>query len=247
MTRARIAALYGGGAVALGLLALAAPPVTWLLLWPALSLALVAAAYGGLGPRVFGKRDGRIPWLRRLLLAPYLAGAHLSLRLQTRARPPFVQIVPGLLMGRRLSAREAARLPVRAVLDLTAELTEAAPLRRRTHLTLPVLDLTAPSAAQLEAGVRFIARHRSAGPVYVHCALGYGRAACLVAAYLMESGIANTPADALALVRAAQPRVHLNAGQLDALSRRYGPGAAARIGSPISRISLVRMARAKSS
>ena len=127
-------------------------------------------------------------------------------------------------MGRRLSAREAARLQARAVLDLTA-----------------------PSPAQLEAGARFIAKPRPAGPVYLHGALGYGRAACLVVAYLIESGTAGSLAEALALVRAAQPRVHLNGAQLDLLSGRYRAGAAAITGSPISRISFVRMARAKSS
>ena len=45
----------------------------WLLLWPSLSFAIVAAGYAGLGPRVFGKDDaGRLSWWSIVLLLPYL-------------------------------------------------------------------------------------------------------------------------------------------------------------------------------
>ena len=154
--RRRIAARYGAGAHALGLAGLISPPVSLVLLWPAFAVALVAAAYGGLGPGVLGKRAGRLAWGRRLLLAPYLAGANASLRLQSRGHPPYVEVVPGLFLGRRLSAQEARRLPVTAVLDLTAELSEAASLRRRAYHCLPTLDLTVPEPAQLAEGARFI-------------------------------------------------------------------------------------------
>ena len=213
--RRRIAARYGAGAIALGLAGLIAPPGTLIILWPALAVALVAAAYGGLGPGALGKRAGRLAWGRRLLLAPYLAGAHASLRLQSRGHPPYAEVASGLFLGRHLNAREARRLTASAVLDMTAELSEAAPLRRRAYLCLPTLDLTVPNPAQLAEGARFIEAHLANGPVYVHCALGLGRSAAQVAAYLLASGRAATAGEAVARVKAAQPRAKLEASQLE--------------------------------
>lgn len=44
-----------------------------LLLWPGLSFLLVAVAYAGLGPAVFGKQpDGTLAPARAVLLLPYL-------------------------------------------------------------------------------------------------------------------------------------------------------------------------------
>ncbi|MEM7223978.1 MAG: dual specificity protein phosphatase family protein [Pseudomonadota bacterium] len=211
----RIAARYGAGALALGLAGLIAPPASLILLWPAFAMALVAAAYGGLGPGVLGKRAGRLAWGRRLLLAPYLAGAHVSLRLQSRGHPPYVEVAPGVLLGRRLTAGEARRLAAPAVLDLTAELSESAPLRRREYRCLPTLDLTVPGPAELAEGARFIAERLPEGPVYVHCALGLGRSATVVAAYLLASGQAATAGEAVARVKAAQPRAKLEESQLE--------------------------------
>ena len=60
-------------------------------------------------------------------------------------------MTPAVLIGRRLTNREAAaavRCGVAAVVDLTAEFSEAEPFRRLTYLNVPVLDLTAPAGQQ---------------------------------------------------------------------------------------------------
>ena len=62
---------------------------TWLLLWPAAALLVVAAGYLALGPAVFQKHGGCHSLAARWLLAPYLVGAWISYRLYTRGRQPF--------------------------------------------------------------------------------------------------------------------------------------------------------------
>src|SRR5256885_1245292 len=48
----------------------------WLLLWPGVSFLVLAAAYAGLGPRVYGKRaDGRMAWWARPGCGPVPPGA----------------------------------------------------------------------------------------------------------------------------------------------------------------------------
>src|SRR5205807_2652432 len=104
---------------------------------------------------------------------------------------PYGGVAPGLLIGRNLNRCEAKALidaGVYAVLDLTAEYPETAPFRRLAYQNVPILDLTPPSADQLAQCVAFIREHILHGAVYVHCALGYSRGACVAAAYLLDSG-----------------------------------------------------------
>ena len=96
-----------------------------------------------------------------------------------------------LVVGRRLTRAEARRAideGVVAVLDLTAEIPERPELIGLPYLNLPVLDLTAPSPATLSRAAEFVAAHRPHGRVLVHCALGYGRSACVAAACLLAAG-----------------------------------------------------------
>jgi protein-tyrosine phosphatase/membrane-associated phospholipid phosphatase len=191
-----------GAVYALGALLLA--PWSPVLLWPALSMALVAAGYMGLGPAVFRKEHGRLR--ARWVLAPVLVGHWLSLRWYARACRPWDAVTPTLWIGRRLTDREAAdavRHGVTAVLDLTAELSEARPFRALPYRNIQVLDLTAPTQAQIREALEFIAAQP--GIVYVHCKIGYSRSAAIVGAALRAGG--RTTQEALALLRAARPSI----------------------------------------
>jgi protein-tyrosine phosphatase len=191
------------------------------LLWIAAALSVVAAAYFRLVPAVTRKHAGRMPASARVLLAPWLAAQELSRIYYGRQCRPWDEVAPNVWMGRRLSDREAASAVaegVRAVLDLTCELPEAAPFLGTAYLNLPVLDLTAPTPAQMRTAGDFISAHRRSGVVYVHCKAGYSRSAAVVGAWLLETGLAATPEEAVARMRKVRPTLMVRTEAWRALS-----------------------------
>jgi membrane-associated phospholipid phosphatase len=206
----RLGYYYLAGALACVTAAVSIPS-RWavLLLWPALSLAVVAAAYFGAGPGIFRKHDGRLPPATLVLLGPVVLGQWLSMRYYARRSRPWDEVTPRLWIGRTLSARQARDAidrGVTAVLDLTAELPEARPFAALAHYrNLPVMDLTAPTQEQVREAVAFIDEQVGAGGVvYVHCKAGYSRSAAVVAAYLIQTNQSNSMAAAIARVRASR-------------------------------------------
>jgi hypothetical protein len=196
----------------------------------ALCFTLVGAAYLGVGPGVFGKRaNGSLPLLAYVLFRPYLLLNVLSLgfwAILARERP-YHEVASNLYLGRRLLAWDP--LPVdgfTAVLDVTCEFPERADLRRLAYLCLPLLDSTAPSAAQLVEAVGFVRDYVERGPVLIHCALGHGRSATVAAAYLVSLGLVPDADAAEAHLKARRPGVHLSSCQREVL-RSYLPAAEA--------------------
>ena len=190
------------------------------LLWPASSLGLTAAAYFGLGPGIFRKTDGRLPFSTRFVLAPILIGHYLSLVYYRRQCRAWDEAAPGVLMGRVLTDAEAAvavKQGVTTVLDLTAEFSEAAPFLRTRYRNIPILDLTAPTADQLREAVAFITEEAARGIVYVHCKIGYSRSAAVVGAYLLAAERAATADEAAAMLREARPSIVIRPEAMEAL------------------------------
>ncbi len=206
----RVGAYYTAGGVA-------ALALGGLMLWPALALGLVALAYFGLGPGMYRKENGRLPLSAKLVLGPVLVGQQLSLLYYRRRCRPWDEITPGVLIGRQLSDREAATLEATAVLDLTAEFSEANRLLARAYCNIPILDLTAPTPEQLGEAVGFIMEHATRGVVYVHCKIGYSRSAAVVGAYLVANGKAATAEEALTMLRARRPSIVVRPEALAAL------------------------------
>ena len=183
-------------------------------LYAALSFALVAAAYGGAGPRLLLKQaSGRRSLLGWLLFAPYLALSELTFglhRLLSR-EPAYVQVAPNVFFGRRLSDREHRSAGWSSILDLAGEFSAARTVRARPgYRSLPVLDGAAPTEGDLHGAAAFLADAASSGPVYVHCALGHGRSACVVIAYLLSIGAVSTVAEGCERLRALRPGVRLH-------------------------------------
>jgi membrane-associated phospholipid phosphatase len=218
--RHRLAALYALGALACAIVATLAGGAGLWLWWPALSLALVALAYAGLGAALFEKdAGGQLSLAARWLLAPYLAGAWINSRLWTRSAPQAVEVADGVWIGRTPAAREQSRFA--GIVDVTAEMSlPRAPTPRRV---VPMLDLVPPDARELSEATHAIEALRAKGPVLVCCALGYSRSACSVAAWLMATGRADTTAAAFARVRAARSQVVLDARHAAALHASLAP------------------------
>lgn len=192
----------------------------WLLAWPAASLAVVAAAYAGGGPRLLGKRPGGS-------LHPAAVALHLPFLVLTwfvwhlvallRGSREATLVADGLWVGRRPRLGDVPA-GVAVVADLTCEF----PACRRVaatydYLTFPVLDGHVPPLPDLVAFARRLADQP--GVVYLHCAQGHGRSALVAACVLIARGTAADPDEAMRLIRAARPRVRLSRGQADLLRR----------------------------
>lgn len=200
----RVGACYAISACVCLCVALAKWPWTAILLWPALSLAITAAAYWGVGPVIYGKANGRLPSSTRFVLAPCLLGQRVSLLYYRQQCDGWNRVTPRVWIGAQLDRREAAeatRQGVGAVLDLTAEFSEPAVFRELAYCNIPILDLTQMSTSQLRAAADFISQQAARGVVYIHCKVGYSRSAAAAGAYLLTSAQATSVDEALGMLK----------------------------------------------
>jgi hypothetical protein len=217
----RIGSYYAAGTAAVLVMAALLWPWGVLLLWPAIALGIVAIAYFRAAPIVFRKIEGRLPLSARFVLAPCLLGQYVSMLYYRRLCRPWDKVTPEIWIGGKLGSRAAKKAlcsGVVSVLDLSAEFSEAKPFRKINYQNIPVLDLTAPTQAQLVEMSKFIGNHSRNGPVYVHCKIGYSRSAAAVAAYLVMSGEVDTAKEAFAMIRCVRPSIVIRPEVLLALS-----------------------------
>jgi hypothetical protein len=218
----RIGSYYAAGAAVLLVIGAIFWPWGVLLLWPAIALGIVAMAYCREGPTVFHKTEGKLPLSTRFVLAPCLLGQYLSLLYYRSQCRSWDKVTPQIWIGGKLGSRSANKAlcaGVVAVLDLSAEFSAAKPFRKIHYRNIPVLDLTAPTQAQLVEMSKFIGNHSRNGVVYVHCKIGYSRSAAAVAAYLIMSGKVKTVEEAFAMIRRVRPSVIIRPELFSALSK----------------------------
>ena len=108
----RVGLYYTAGALLLLGIALLTEPLGWILLWPTLSVVLVALGYFGLGAYVYGKKDGRHPLWAQTLHWFTIRGHEISRRLYARQCDPWNELAPGLWIGRHLVKAEVEALNV---------------------------------------------------------------------------------------------------------------------------------------
>lgn len=216
--RLRLALRYGlGAALFFGLAFFYGGAWLWLI-WPAVAVLMVALNYLAFGASGFQKReDGRLSPAVRWLLAPYLAAAWINSRVWTRKHPQPDQVADDVWLGRIPTSAELRDTSFNAVLDLCAELSMDSSVI--AYRTLPVLDLSAPTAEQCLTAAQTIEHLRQHGPVLVCCALGYSRSATAVAAWLLHSGRADSVDAAIARIRHARPGVVLHPAHRQALEQ----------------------------
>ncbi|HEX4708706.1 MAG TPA: dual specificity protein phosphatase family protein [Candidatus Udaeobacter sp.] len=217
----RVGSYYAAGAVVSLLLGAVFWPWGVLLLWPTIALSIVAIAYFGVGPIIFHKTKGKLPWSTRFVLAFCLLGQYLSLLYYRSQCRSWDEVTPRIWIGGKLGARSANKAlcgRVTAVLDLSAEFSEAKPFRNVVYRNIPVLDLTAPTQAQLVEMSEFIGSHSRNGVVYVHCKIGYSRSAAAVAAYLIMNRNAKSAEEAFMIIRRVRPSIVIRSEVVSALS-----------------------------
>jgi len=200
-------------------------PITVLLTSCAVSAAGLAAVYGSRRPAYLGKRPkGQIAPFAYFVFWPYLLINYLALALfrLIRRESPYSEILPSLYLGSRLLPCDRpvfAEIRIAATLDLTAEFPEIFFARLLPHYRcIPLLDTFPPSQEQLAHATDWIATQIQEGPVYVHCALGHGRSATVVAAYLLRTGRVSSAEEALSFLQERRPEIGLHRQQQSALS-----------------------------
>ncbi|MBC7414697.1 MAG: serine/threonine protein phosphatase [Herminiimonas sp.] len=204
------AALYGIGAIAFGAPAAGVGGLCWLLCWPAVSCAVVAAGYCGFGASVFQKTaTGGRALAATVLLLPYLFAAHLSRMYFTLG---VHRTLIGKVGGLTLLAWPGPAAGNAVVLDLCGEFRRKRSFTR--YRSVPMLDLVFPTAPEMAVAMAALEDLVGTGPVlcpvHLHCALGRGRSAVVAAAWLLRSGQAATPALAVSQVMAACPLAHIS-------------------------------------
>lgn len=215
----RLAAAHGLAAVACLAGAAIGQGWWWLLLWPAVALAVVALGHAGLGSAVLAPRAEGPSLAARIVLLPWLAAVRWSRRpWWWRAEPP-TAVADGVWVG-RIHEAGAWR---GTVIDCTSEHRRRLPAAGR-HQRLPLWDLGVPDAATLAAAADAVEAARAHGPVLVCCALGRGRSALVAASWLVRSGRAAGADAALAQVRRGRPWITPAAGARRALEELAGKG-----------------------
>jgi Tyrosine phosphatase family len=185
------------------------------LLWFGATLLTVGANYAF--PKhcnVLDKKDGRIGLVRKLFLLPYFILLHGTWRILNvfSSEAPYVKLVDGIFIGRRLLPNEYPTTTT--LVDLTSEFDEHVP-KGAILMSFPILD----GAPTEPSTLRHIAREISLAskPIYIHCAQGHGRTSMVAAAVLLELGVARNVADALQMIRLVRPGAKPNASQREAL------------------------------
>lgn len=136
--------------------------------------------------------------------------------------PRLSQITPQLHLGgqyRRRGWTQLASRGITAVVNMRIEFDDfRAGIAPSRYLHLPTVDDEPPTIAQLHAGVAFTSQeiHRGGG-VYIHCGAGVGRAATLVAAYLVSTGL--TPRQAWTRISTVRPFIRPRPAQMEQIER----------------------------
>lgn len=206
------AGIYGGGSLFFFCLTLYLQgPWLWLC-WISIAFLLVALNYSLIGAGGFQKQtDGKFRLPILLLYAPYLFIAWINSRLWTRHNNKADLIVEGVYLGRIPDQHTLEQYAFKAIIDCCAELP--LPCFRGNYQLIPILDMTVPSLASINKGVKAIEQYSKQGDVLVCCALGYSRSAMMIIAWLVWSTRVETITQAIAFVKKARSIVITEAQQ----------------------------------
>lgn len=182
-------------------------PLTFLLAWITLDLALLTLAYWRLGHSIYQKNaEGKVSLSAKIVLAPFRIGAWAVVCWFNRRISAHDEIHPGLFVGKYPNAE----IRVAAVLDMTAKWDQRSYPKHIAYVSCPRLDLVTPTLAELAESVQQLdTLHQQYNQVLVHCALGMSRSALVAAGWLLYRGHSPDVASAVAQLQQARPVVFL--------------------------------------
>ncbi|MBV6624319.1 MAG: dual specificity protein phosphatase family protein [Rivularia sp. (in: Bacteria)] len=186
----------------------------FIIFWCGLSFLTLGIAYGGLGARVFGKqKNGKISKFSFGFLLPYLLLTWAVWHIQRLISKEDCcnQIIPGIWLGRRVYVNELPK-NISLIVDLTAEFSEPINvISGKTYICIPTLDTDVPSERAFYKLIETISNWK--GNIYIHCALGHGRSATVVAGVLIVKGLVNNLEEAEKLLKTVRPKIKFSQAQ----------------------------------
>jgi protein-tyrosine phosphatase len=185
-----------------------------LLIWPAISYAVVATGYLYIGPAIFGKSaNGKLSLLNKLVLLPYLLQLWFLWYLlrMVKKEPAYDQITENIFIGRRLLGHELPK-EIDHVIDLTCEFSEPDALRSLSYYSFQILDGFVPPSEQIHCWVNNV--KNLSGKIYIHCAEGHGRTGLFASLLLTHIGHSKNANEALLFIQSKRPQVRLGEKQL---------------------------------
>ncbi|GJN06979.1 hypothetical protein PR202_ga24763 [Eleusine coracana subsp. coracana] len=165
-------------------------------------------------PWILGKNSvGRFPIWSVILFGPFLmlARSYAIVKRFMRKESVYDQIAEGLYLGGWPFLLKHLPPGGPSVIDCTCELPRSSFVPEDEYLCLATWDTRAPATHQIELATRWACEKISQGkPVYVHCAFGHGRSACVMCAILVAMGIAENWKDAENIIRERR-KIKMNA------------------------------------
>lgn len=203
----RWAMLYFALAIVSGCLAYLINGAGLWLFWVSVSCLLMGLAYAKFGANLLQKQsNGRHTFAAICLFAPQILAAKLNQIIWLRHDTESEHIAENIFIG---SLKALKNPHFQAALDVCAELPTC-----RTppnYVALPMLDMVTPTVAQLAQAAAHLDRlHHQQQTVLVCCALGYGRSAAVILAWLMLYRAYDWD-EAVALLHAARPKAVVSA------------------------------------
>lgn len=195
------------------------------LLYPAMSLLLIAIAYFAVKPNFFQKEsNGKLSYASYILFAPYLLFAWLNSRFWTKKHAEDSKIIHieniTIYLGRIPNTNQTESY--QALFDCCAELPLNNEIAYQQYLSLDLIPL---QANQLEQAVTqfdmlwdLLNIHQPEQKLLIFCALGYSRSSAILAAWLLKKNVAKTAHDAVSMIQTSRPWIVLHDAQLKELT-----------------------------
>ena len=198
--------------------------ILWLL-YPALSLLIVAIAYLTNRVHLFQKqKNGETTIAAKALFAPYTLFAFINSRLWTRKNPDDSFIIEyenvRIYLGRFPNTKHQTDYD--ALFDCCAEIPRNNAHSSYTHHS--TLDLIPVQSQQLDITTQEFnklfdkIKSSDSSVLLIYCALGYSRSSAILIAWLLQEGIFNTIEEALNAIKIARPWVVLSNEQIQEIT-----------------------------